>query len=149
MKHLKAVITLFLTVAVCLPLVSCREETAPTDASGEQLSEAVLNIGCDALSGYFNPFYVSDDSDSDVCNVVGVKLFECERGGSIVLDGDSVEYRDQEYSYDGIAVCDITTEDDGGVVYDIKLREDVCFSDGHKLNADDVIFTLYVLADPA
>lgn len=84
-----------------------------------------------------------------MCVLTGVQLFEYERGGSVVLGADPVEYQGQEYTYDGIAACEVSTGADGTVTYDITLREDVYFSDGEKLTADDVLFTMYVLADPA
>ena len=37
---------------------------------------------------------------------------------------------------------------DGTVTYDIKLREDLKFSDGEPVTIDDVIFSMYVFLDP-
>ena len=38
--------------------------------------------------------------------------------------------------------------DDNTVDYNITLKEGVLFSDGHEMNIDDVIFSMYVLSDP-
>ena len=38
--------------------------------------------------------------------------------------------------------------EDGTVYYDIKLRDDLVYSDGEPMTIDDVIFNMYVLCDP-
>ncbi len=65
------------------------------------------------------------------------------------LTGETVAYNGTDYTYNGIADCVITENEDGSVIYDFMLREDVVFSDGAPLTADDVIFSMYVLSDPA
>ncbi len=149
MKQTKALLAIFLAAVMCLCSVSCsRTEEAPNPGDMGS-ADAVLNIGCGKLSGYFNPFYVSEGDDLAVCSAVGADLFELERGGNVVFDGSAIDYQGKEYTYDGIASCEVTNDPDGSVIYDIKIRDGVYFSDGEQLTADDVIFTLYVLADPA
>ncbi|MBR5088542.1 MAG: hypothetical protein IK093_03855, partial [Ruminiclostridium sp.] len=59
------------------------------------------------------------------------------------------EYGDRIYAYSGIADV-IKTYDEASdtTTYSFALRTDVKFSDGENLNADDVIFTLYLHLDP-
>ncbi len=60
--------------------------------------------------------------------------------------GRDTEYNGTEYTYTGLS--DVTvTEGEDETVYNFKLRDDVTFSDGEPLTADDLIFTLYVLSD--
>ena len=42
----------------------------------------------------------------------------------------------------------VTENEDGTVSYDLKIRDDIVFSDGTPMTIDDVIFTFYVLCDP-
>jgi peptide/nickel transport system substrate-binding protein len=39
-------------------------------------------------------------------------------------------------------------KDKDTTTYKIKIRDDIKFSDGEKLTIDDVIFNMYVYADP-
>lgn len=149
MKHKKALLAFFLGVIMCLTSVSCGKTEEEVNSGDTGSFENSLNIGCGKLGGYFNPFYVSEGDDFAVCSAVGVDLFGLERGGNVVLDGSAINYQGRSYSYNGIASCEIVDAEDGSVIYDIKIRDDVYFSDGEQLTADDVIFTLYVLADPA
>ena len=50
------------------------------------------------------------------------------------------EYNGTEYTYTGLSDITVTQGEDE-TVYDIKLRDDVTFSDGEPLTADDLIFT--------
>ena len=50
------------------------------------------------------------------------------------------EYNGTEYTYTGLSDITVTQGEDE-TVYDIKLRDDVKFSDGEPLTADDLIFT--------
>ena len=46
----------------------------------------------------------------------------------------------------------LSTEGEGAskkTVYSFTVKDGVKFSDGHKMNIDDLIFTWYVLADPS
>ena len=58
-------------------------------------------------------------------------------------------YKAADYTYKGIADCDIVENSDGTVDYNITLKEGVKFSDGEEMTIDDVIFSYYVLLDPA
>ena len=139
--------TLIMAALMCLTFSACGD----TD-QGESLQPAeqeVLRVGYEALEGVFNPFYAVTEADKDVCALTGVSLLEYDRGGGIVTDGNTVNYKGKGYTYDGIAACETVTAADGRVTYNITLREDVYFSDSEQLTADDVIFTMYVLADPA
>ena len=62
--------------------------------------------------------------------------------------GEDREYNGTSYHYDGPADLTITENKDGTVDYDFDLRDDIKFSDGEPLTADDVIFSMYVLSDP-
>ncbi len=84
--------------------------------------------------------------------MTGLSLLELDREGNVLLngiEGETIAYNGVDHTYNGIANCVITENADGSVVYDFKLREDIVFSDGEPLTADDVIFSMYVLSDPA
>ena len=64
------------------------------------------------------------------------------------IEGETREYNGTDYTYHGPADCVVTENADGTVTYDIKLREDLKFSDGEPVTIDDVIFSMYVFLDP-
>ncbi|MBQ9858979.1 MAG: hypothetical protein IJO77_08270 [Oscillospiraceae bacterium] len=94
-----------------------------------------------------DPFCFAQSKDTTVTELIMVPLLEKERTGYIVqngIDGEVFAYGDSEYTYNGIASVFV----DGNTLK-FTLSEDVYFSDGVNLTADDVIFTMYVLADPS
>ena len=83
--------------------------------------------------------------------MTAVSLLNTDRLGAIVekgKTGETREFNGTDYTYYGPADLTITTNDDGTVDYDFELREDMTFSDGEPLTADDVIFSMYALCDP-
>ncbi len=110
-----------------------------------------LVVGKDTFGSKFSPFFATLQYDQDVSDMVTIGLLGSDREGNVVLkgiEGETIAYNGTDYTYTGIADCDVTQNDDGTVVYDFTLRDDIKFSDGEPLTADDVIFSMYVLADP-
>ena len=110
-----------------------------------------LVVGKDTFGSKFSPFFATLAYDQDVSDMVTIGLLGSDREGNIVLkgiEGETIAYNGTDYTYTGIADCDVTQNDDGTVVYDFTLRDDIKFSDGEPLTADDVIFSMYVLSDP-
>ena len=79
-------------------------------------------------------------------------LLTTDRSGGIVynaIEGETRTYNGNEHFYNGIADIKVTYDEKEDITtYYIKIRDDVKFSDGHVMDADDIIFTYYVLADP-
>jgi peptide/nickel transport system substrate-binding protein len=123
-------------------------ETANTPAGEEK----TLVIGTQNFDGKFSPFFYTNAYENDVLGLVNVGLLGTDREGSVVLKGIEGEvrpYNGTDYTYTGIANCDVTENADGTVYYDFTLKSGVKFSDGTEMDIDDVIFSLYVLLDPA
>jgi len=124
----------------------------PDDTTGED--EAVndtLVVAYDYFSEKFSPFFATTSYDQDAAGLTQVSLLPSDREGNVLLeskDGQVVPYNGTDYTYNGIANCEIVENADGTVTYKIDMRNDVVFSDGDDLTADDVIFTIYVLCDP-
>ncbi len=98
-----------------------------------------LVIGTAAFNGVFNPFLASTAYDNYVINLTNAMLIGNTPSGEPV---------------DGIASYVPPEEikgDDGktiNTVYTFTLKDDVKFSDGTSVTADDIIFTYKVLLDP-
>lgn len=124
-----------------------------TDNQGDEGTDTPLVVGYLAFSEKFSPFFADTGYDMDVVDMVSVSLLTTDRTGGIVynaIEGETIPYNGTDYTYNGIA--DIAVNFDQAAdktYYDIKIRDDVKFSDGELLTTDDIIFTYYVLSDPA
>ncbi len=137
-------------------------ETEPAEteaADGETPEEAPASnadtpivIGHDDVSEKFSPFFGESVPDEDVWLLTTVSLLGYDRKGEIVykgIEGETREYNGTNYTYTGIADCEVTENEDGTVYYDYTIRDDIKFSDGEPMTIDDVIFSYYVYLDPS
>ncbi len=123
------------------------DTTEPATTSGDK----TLVVGYSQFSSKFSPFFATTAYDQDAAAMTQVSLLTSDREGNIILkgiEGEVVPYNGTDYTYTGIADVDIDQKDDGTVVYDFTMRDDIVFSDGQPMTADDVIFNMYVLSDP-
>ncbi len=111
-----------------------------------------LVVGYSNFSQKFSPFFADSAYDQDVASIVSLGLLGTDREGAIVyngIEGEVRSYNGVDYTYTGISDIVVTENADGTVDYDITIRDDVVFSDGTPMTIDDVIFSMYVLCDPA
>ncbi|MBQ8830614.1 MAG: ABC transporter substrate-binding protein [Oscillospiraceae bacterium] len=125
----------------------------PDDTTGEDEGPVndTLVVAYDYFSEKFSPFFATTSYDQDAAGLTQVSLLPTDREGNVLLnakEGEVVTYNGTDYTYTGIANCEIVENADGTVTYKIDMRNDVVFSDGDALTADDVIFSIYVLCDP-
>ena len=128
----------------------------PSDSESEPVesrdtSEGMpLVYGTANLSEKFSTFFADTVYDREVADLTGVGLLTTDRQGNIIfnaIEGETHSYAGKDYEYTGIADLKIDRTDEN-TTYTFKLREDVKFSDGEPLTADDVIFTMYAFLDP-
>lgn len=161
-KTLNKVLALVLALAMAFALVACQTTTPttePTDAAttepatepATEEKPSTLVVGYSPFSEKFSPFFAKTAYDQDAYTMTQVGLIGNDRAGNLILkgiEGETVDYNGKDYFYDGIADTDIVQNDDGTVDYNIKIRDDIVFSDGTPMTIDDVIFNMYVLSDP-
>lgn len=160
MKKRKAIMASLLASVMALSaLAGCSPKKAEdgTKAQGESGQEAAGNtdgslvFAQDEFSSKFSPFFAETVPDQDVVNFVTAPLLTIDRSGAIIykgIEGETKEYNGKEYTYKGISDLAVTENADGTVYYDFTIKDGVKFSDGKPLTADDVIFSMYVYADP-
>ncbi len=142
----KIAIVLSLTLILCVAMIAGCAEGAP-GADGDK----PLVVGYSNFSSKFSPFFSETAYDQDVWVLTSVNLLDIDRQGAIVEKGKTGEtrpYNGTDYTYEFLSDLTITENADGTIDYDFDLRDNVTFSDGEPLTADDVIFSMYVLADP-
>ena len=156
-----------LTLALAL-LAACQEEVAPDDdqppapiKNGTEQEPPptptpsdrhTLVVGYSEFSQKFSPFFAKTAYDIDVAEMTQVILINNDRGSNMVLNGingETIPFNGVDYTYYRPANIGITQNSDGSVDYNITLREDIVFSDGVPMTIDDVIFNMYVYADPS
>ena len=143
MKKLQKWIAVLGTLAMLLTLAGCGK---PRDETSDTLVVGTLNF-----DGKFSPFFYTNSYENEVLQLVHVRLLETDREGAVVyrgIEGEVRPYNGRDYTYRGIADCTVTENGDGTVFYDFRLRPGVRFSDGTVVDADDVIFSMYVALDP-
>ena len=176
MKHMKQLIALLLALVLCLGLLAgCASKTTddtttPTDTTpADDTSKDTTEGGEDAtdetagnpdgtiviaetgFEGKFSPFFAASAPDQAVHALTQAVLLNADRRGEIIMhgiEGETRSYNGTDYTYYGLADCEVTENDDGTVTYAITLRDDVTFSDGTPMTIDDVIFNMYVYMDP-
>jgi peptide/nickel transport system substrate-binding protein len=84
-----------------------------------------------APQGIFNPHFFTNGWDENVTEVIFGRLINYDSHGKLIPEQ-----------------ADSWTISPDGLVYTLKLRPDLVFSDGSPLTAEDVAFTLTVLLDP-
>ena len=136
-------------------------DTAPRSASAlesedepsakKEKEDTPLVIAAEGSLADISPFRSDSEFAEIFGKAVGVTLSGRTRNGALITHAavPQIEmYRGKGYGYSGIADIGISRDEETDItVYDIRLRDDVKFSDGGTLNADDVIFTLYLHLD--
>lgn len=128
-------------------------ETAGTEAAGTTASgsDTPLVIANDAMSEKFSPFFAESVPDQNIVDATQISLVYNDRSGEFIyngIEGETTSYNGTDYTYYGPTDLTITENEDGTVYYDFKLRDDLTFSDGEPVTADDIIFSFYVFCDP-
>ena len=151
---MKKALALILSLVMCVGLFAgCGQQNdANNDGNQGQGSTAkTLVVGTQNFDGKFSPFFYTNDYENQVMSMVFDPLLGTDREGSVVLkgiEGDVRPYNGTDYTYYGVADCEIVEKEDGTVDYNITLKPGVKFSDGTEMTIDDVIFSYYVLLDP-
>lgn len=153
MKKMRQALALLLAGTMVAGLVSgCGSKGQNGTETGDATSSTPLVIASQDMSEKFSPFFVQSVPDQRLVDLVHPYLLTNDRAGEIIMngiEGETKEYNGTDYTYKGIADCKITENDDGTVDYDFTLRDDIKFSDGEPMTADDVIFSMYVFLDPS
>ena len=128
------------------------EAEAP-EAEAEAPAEARENIvyATSTFGQKFSPFFATTAYDMEVVDLTQGLALAADRGGAVIehgIEGETINYNGTDYTYYGMGDLEVTQNDDGTVDYQIKIRDDLKFSDGEPVTIDDYIFSFYVLVDP-
>lgn len=153
-------IAVVLVLLMCLAaFTACKKaEETPSESPSEpsatpEINKTPLVIGSLQFSEKFSPFFSETGYDQEIAAMTSVALLTTDRTGGIVynaIEGETIPYNGTDYTYTGIADLKVDyNEAADQTVYTWKIRDDVKFSDGETLTADDIIFSYYVFCDPS
>ncbi len=116
-------------------------------------SKTPLVVGYMDFSEKFSPFFAETGYDQDVAGMTQIGLLTTDRTGAIVynaIEGETIPYNGKDYVYKGPANLKVDyDEEKDETTYLWTIRDDMRFSDGARVTADDIIFTYYVFSDPS
>ena len=135
---------------------SASEESVVSDSDDEdgtvpEEEGTPLVIGCTGPAVTPGPFLPAGTAGKEWQDLTALRLLRFDRDGQVLfagIEGEERKHGNRQYMYYAPADLSVMENGDGTGFYDIHLRDDLVFSDGTPLTADDVIFTMYVLCDP-
>lgn len=123
------------------------------DSSAEGRTDGTMVVSVTGFENKFSPFFAQNADDMTVgADMTQLMLMYLDRVANPVLngiEGETREYNGTEYTYTGPSNITVTENEDGTVTYEVKMRDDLVFSDGTPVDIDDAIFSLYVYMDPS
>ena len=160
----KKIIAVSLALAMVLPTAALAEEQvteAATEAveatagqadEGDDAKGTPLVVAYSPFSAKFSPYYADTAYDQDAVSLTQISILTTDRAGGIIynaIEGETVAYNGTDYLYTGPADISVDYDEESDTTkYTAKIREDMLFSDGVPVTADDIIFTYYTLLDP-
>ena len=162
MSNIKKILALVLALVMVLALCACGNSSTPAPAESEAPAEetaapveentSTLVYATATFGQKFSPFFYTTAYDEEVVSSFTGGLLAADRGGAIIhhgIEGETVAYNGTDYTYYGMGDVEVVQNDDGSVDYNLTMRDDLVFSDGTPATIDDVIFGIYVMADPS
>ena len=131
MKKTSRLLALVMTLILALTVFTSCNEKEPKD---DTINDKVLVIGENGnFEEKWNALYADSAYDTDVLQETYVQ--------PMMANADNV-------LQDWAGHISFEEQSDGSILYTVKLKKGINFSDGKPLTIDDYIFTLYVLSDP-
>ena len=151
MNSIKKFLSVLLAGAMCLTLFV---PAMADDTAAATETEKPLVIATSNFSGKFSPFFCDTVYDRWIGETLTQELaMTSDRQGAPVknaIEGETIPYNGTDYTYTGITdVSEVYDEASDTTTYTIKIKDGVKFADGEVMDADDLIFSYYVYADPS
>ena len=140
---------MFLALAMAFSMASPAPVAKAAEAEG---NGTPLVVAYSPFSAKFSPFYADTAYDQDAVELTQIPILTTDRSGGIIynaIEGETVPYNGTDYLYKGPADISVVYDEATDTTkYTAKIREDMLFSDGVPVTADDIIFTYYTYLDP-
>lgn len=164
MKKMRQLLAILLAGTMVAGLTACgggnggNDTQTPSTQGGQETgnnnengNDTPLVVSAQNMSEKFSPFFATTVPDQNIADMTSIPLVSFDRAGAPIyegIDGYTAEWNGTEYTYYTPSNVTITENADGTVYYDFKIKDDLKFSDGVEVTADDAIFSFYVNCDP-
>ncbi|HHT45020.1 MAG TPA: hypothetical protein GXZ89_05965 [Fastidiosipila sp.] len=155
---MKKTLGILLSALLCLSLVigivpmTVAADTAVEDRPEDRYDATVdprtganetapLVVSTGTLDGKFSPFFYTSAYDNDVQGLTQLPLITGDKDGAPIAGVDEASI--------ALSFEQTVNDDETATDYKFVLKKGVKFSDGVEVTAKDVLFTFYVLSDPA
>ena len=118
---MKILRTVLIFLGVMGLLTGCAAPEKPTHRAD------TLVVGTLSFDGKFSPFFYTNAYENDVISLVHLPLLGTDREGSVILNGIQGEtrpYNGTDYTYTGIADCQVTENSDGSMEITFEFEEE-------------------------
>lgn len=117
-----------------------RYDAAVTPREGNNASTPLV-VSTGTLDGKFSPFFYTSAYDNDVQSNTQIGMIAVDKDGAPIANVDEPSL--------ALSFTIEENEDRTESVYKFVLKKGITFSDGEPVTLKDVLFSLYVLVDPA
>ncbi|WP_151735957.1 peptide-binding protein ['Paenibacillus yunnanensis' Narsing Rao et al. 2020] len=126
------------------PNATAESTEAPTaseaPASAEPAADGPVDGGTIVFSTFsdivnLNPLLIGDTSSGDVAQFVFASLYDLDRSGNVVAEPWSL-------------AADLPEISEDGLTYTVKLKNNIKWTDGEAITADDVVYTIQTAINP-
>ncbi|NLY18812.1 MAG: hypothetical protein GX045_07665 [Clostridiaceae bacterium] len=117
-----------------------RYDATKTPRTGNNATKPLV-VSTGTLDGKFNPFFYTSGYDGDVISLTQISLLYYNKYGAPEA---GINVPSFAYDYKQEVSADNSTS-----TYTFILKNGITFSDGKPVTAKDVLFSIYVLCDPA
>lgn len=151
-------IRLFSTLMAATLLGSCvLTACGPDEETGKTITneESPLVISSEALDAVFNPFFYTTGADGDVVGQTQIGMLSTDESVQNNLDGAYIACGDdypcvvKDYTVETFGSADDADQDNYYTTYSFAIKNGIKFSDGSDLTIKDVLFSMYLILDPA
>lgn len=153
MKRIK----LFSTLMAATLLGTCvLSACGPSDSEGTVSNEdSPLVISSEAMDAVFNPFFYTTGADGDVVGQTQIGMLSTDESkkdnpdGAYIACGDDYPCVVKDYTVETFGSADDADQDNYYTTYSFAIKNGIKFSDGSDLTIKDVLFSMYLILDPA
>ncbi len=141
------------TAKVLGAVMLCSCVVTPLTACGNEIGNesTPLTLATDVLDGVFNPFFYTAGADGEVVGQTQIGMLSADD-----KSGEPVASWDEPCVAFANGKVTTGTKDNPGINYSdyytdyyFAIKDNIKFSDGVKLTADDILFNIYMYLDPA
>ena len=150
---MKKTVAVILALIMAFSSISCAttQQTSVSDIPQVDINETQpLVVGVTNLTENLNPIFATDSGSKSLAKIMNTALVSVNSDGTLSFgEGKNALAKDVLITFTTADGVESEKYVDGAqVTYTFVLKNDMKFSNGKSISANDVLFTLYTLLDP-